>query len=115
MSESPYFDDFGNLNSIISKERRCFFCGCPSNLQIHHVFGGAFRGKSTEYGLFVFLCPKCHAELHFGKDSRAMQDRLKSVAQARFCRLHSKKEFMEEFGRGFPSEAESIDVKDMGF
>lgn len=42
MSNSPYFDAFGNLKSIISKDRRCWFCGSANGLEIHHAFSGCF-------------------------------------------------------------------------
>ena len=109
-----YFDDFDNLNSIISKEGKCFFCGSREKLEIHHVFGGSLRGKSTKYGLYVFLCPKCHSELHFGKKSRKMTDKLKSVAQEAFERLYPRELFLKEFHGNFIMNSPSIDIEPVG-
>lgn len=45
-------------------ERRCFICGQnnPADpLELHHIFGAAYRRKSDKYGLVVYLCgDKCH-------------------------------------------------------
>lgn len=110
----PYFDYFGNLNSIISKEPKCFFCSSKENLQIHHVFGNSLRDKCTKYGLYVFLCPKCHGELHFGKKSRKMTDRLKSVAQEAFERFYPRDLFLKEFHANFIINSPSIDIEPVG-
>ena len=109
----PYFDYFGNLNSIISKEPKCFFCSSKENLQIHHVFGNSLRDKSTKYGLYVFLCPRCHRELHFGESSRSMTDELKSVAQEAFERKYGKEKFLKEFHANFKKEIPSIEIGSM--
>lgn len=34
----------------------CWLCGRWGHLEEHHIFGGAYRKKSTKYGLTVFLC-----------------------------------------------------------
>ena len=45
-------------------ERRCFLCGQNNPLdplERHHIFGAAYRKKSEQYGLVVYLCgSKCH-------------------------------------------------------
>ena len=45
-------------------ERRCFLCGrngAQDPLERHHIFGGAYRGKSEKYGAVVWLCgDRCH-------------------------------------------------------
>ena len=43
-------------------EWQCYGCGRNQNLERHEIFGGAFRRKSKEYGLWVHLCPRCHRE-----------------------------------------------------
>jgi hypothetical protein len=52
-------------------------------LDCHHIFGGAYRDKSEQYGLKVYLHhSKCHI---FGKDSvhqnPAVSNKLKAYAQ----------------------------------
>lgn len=42
----------------------CWLCGrngCGDPLDKHHIFGGANRKKSEQYGLWVYLCHgRCH-------------------------------------------------------
>lgn len=44
--------------------KRCWLCGRNGNgdpLDVHHIFGGAYRKKSEKYGLVVYLCHnRCH-------------------------------------------------------
>ena len=44
--------------------RECWLCGkngCADPLDRHHIFGGAYRSKSEQYGLWVYLCHhSCH-------------------------------------------------------
>lgn len=66
----------------------CLLCGMNANvepLDCHHVFGGANRKKSEQYGLKVYLHhSKCHI---FGKNSvhqnNAINNKLKAIAQRR--------------------------------
>lgn len=48
----------------------CWLCGrngANDPLDVHHIFGGALRSKSEQYGLTVLLCHKrCHI---FGPDA----------------------------------------------
>lgn len=43
-------------------EWQCYGCGRNRNLERHEIYGGAFRRKSKEYGLWVHLCDMCHRE-----------------------------------------------------
>ena len=42
--------------------RRCYFCGKTQGLERHHIYNGAFRKKSEQYGAVVDLCHACHNE-----------------------------------------------------
>lgn len=48
--------------------RSCWLCGKNGQrdpLDVHHIFGGAYRERSEKYGLTVYLC---HSSCHmFGK------------------------------------------------
>lgn len=48
------------------EEKKCFLCGSYRNLECHHIFGGANRKLSEQYGLKVMLCHNCHNEPPFG-------------------------------------------------
>ena len=75
------------VKSILQEDNtHCFLCGMNANLEpldCHHVFGGANRKKSEQYGLKVYLHhSKCHI---FGKDSvhqnNKISNKLKAIAQ----------------------------------
>lgn len=77
------------MESIIQKNKdRCYICGgaaCGDRLDKHHVFGGALRNKSEQYGLTVFLHhEKCHI---FGEyavhKNAAVNRRLQAKVQAK--------------------------------
>lgn len=58
-------DRNGYAPSIIyQQEGSCFVCGKYLPLQRHEIFHGANRKKSKQFGLWVNLCPYCHAEVH---------------------------------------------------
>ena len=53
--------------SIIQEDREhCFICGRHKNaeyfgLDEHHVFSSAYRKKSEQYGLKIYIChDRCH-------------------------------------------------------
>lgn len=55
------------MKSIIQADREhCFICGRNNRadywgLDEHHVYGGALRKKSEQYGLKVYIChDRCH-------------------------------------------------------
>lgn len=76
----------------------CFFCGRQATDR-HHIFGGANRAKSEKYKLIVYLCRKCHDELHFGK--RDKMDYLHQYGQRLFNTLYPNLNFRSIFGRNY--------------
>ena len=86
----------------------CFLCGMNKNLEPldkHHVFNGADRTKSEEYGLTVYLHhDKCHI---FGKDSvhknNEIRFRLCAYAQRRAMEHYGwgLEDWIERFGRNY--------------
>ena len=42
----------------------CEICHKWTALEVHHVFNGAFRKKSEQYGAVVEICRECHDDLH---------------------------------------------------
>ena len=62
------------MKSIISTEKRCYLCGSPHWIEIHHVYPGFNRSTSDDYGLTVPLCHYCHNEplngVHHNKERR---------------------------------------------
>lgn len=48
---------------IFKTSRFCEICGAQA-CDIHHVFGGTARQISDKYGATVFICRKCHDDIH---------------------------------------------------
>ena len=97
------------VKSIIQEDRKhCFLCGMNANLEpldCHHVFGGANRNLSEEYGLKVYLHhSKCHI---FGKNSvhqnAEVSRRLKAIAQQKAMEYYgwTVEDFRRIFGKSY--------------
>ena len=55
------------MKSIIQDEndRKCFLCSSTRNLEMHHIFNGnPMRQKSEDFGAKVWLCRRCHEDIH---------------------------------------------------
>ena len=49
----------------------CYRCHNTVQTARHEIYGGALRSKSKQFGLWINVCPQCHAAVH---DSGEMQD-----------------------------------------
>lgn len=89
-------------------ERACWLCGrngCADPLDRHHIFGGALRRKSEQYGAVVDLChSRCHESgpeaVH--RDSETMR-RLHEYGQRMLMDKlgWTTADFIREFGRNY--------------
>lgn len=53
------------MKSIIPQDPQvCYLCGRRNATDVHHVYPGANRQVSDQYGLTVRLCRDCHRDLH---------------------------------------------------
>lgn len=87
--------------SIVSTYHSCFLCGSTKNIEIHHIFGGSNRKKSTEYGLIVPLCDKCHRGnqgVHFNKEKMLY---LKRIGQQMFQKYYPNENFLSIFHKNY--------------
>lgn len=85
-------------------ERHCQFCGSVRDLETHHVFGGANRRKSDQYGLCLTLCRRCHNEPPMGVHYNAqVMFALRKAAQAKAMEVYgwSAADFIRLFGRNY--------------
>lgn len=72
------------------------------NLESHHIFGGANRILSEEYGLKVTLCHHCHNEPPYGvHHNKDMMDELHKLGQTMFNKRFPDKDFTEIFGKNY--------------
>jgi hypothetical protein len=97
------------MKSILSNEKVCFLCGANGPLEKHHIYGGAFRKKSEQQGLWVYLCHSCHNEPPNGvHHNRERMDALRAEAERAWINARNKEvlqssidNFIREFGRNY--------------
>ena len=93
------------MKSIIQSKHECYCCHTTRNLEEHHIFAGAYRNKSEQYGLKVYLCNKHHTGdegVHSGH--KWLDKALKTIAQHRFEQEFPELDFVEIFGRNYAPE-----------
>ena len=86
----------------------CFLCGRNGSmdpLEMHHIFGGAYRKKSEKYGLVVYLCGhRCHREgAQSAHRCRETREKLRRYGQRKVMQEQSwdVARFIREFGRNY--------------
>lgn len=90
------------MKSVINNEKKCFVCGSPFNIHVHHVYAGGRRKASEKYGAWVYLCAYHHnmsdEGVHF---NRELDLKIKAIAQAELEKTMSRDEFRRHFGRSY--------------
>ena len=86
----------------------CWKCGrngCADPLDKHHLFGGALRAKSEQYGLWVYLCHNlCHEN---GPDAAHQNEetmqKLHEYGQRKAMAENNwtTEDFIREFGKNY--------------
>ena len=83
---------------MINDKFECYICGASGTLQRHHCLHGIRRKAADKYDLTVYLCPRCHMELH---DHGIGDLMLEQLAQAHFEAEHGHEKYMEVFGKNY--------------
>lgn len=92
------------MKSIMQYQKECYFCGSTASLEKHHIFNGAYRTKSENLGLTVYLCHNCHNEPPYGVHHNADEmKRLKAEGQAAAMNYYgwSEERFRDMFGKSY--------------
>lgn len=88
--------------SVIQDEKVCFICGTTYNLELHHIYRGAYRKASDRYGLVVWLCNPHHTGNQGVHNGNVIVDKyLKQLGQRKFEENHSREEFIRHFGHSY--------------
>jgi hypothetical protein len=89
--------------SIITEDMHtCMICKTTRNIERHHVcFGSADRKISDKYGLIVPLCSDCHRGRTGVHQCRAVDLKMKQLAQRTFEEKYSREKWMELFRRNY--------------
>ena len=90
------------MRSVLQDNKECFVCAKTYDLECHHIFRGAYRRKSENYGLKVWLCHEHHTGNKGVHNGNVAVDRyLKELAQRKFEETYSREKFIETFGRSY--------------
>lgn len=91
------------MKSIMQSEKKCFLCRREDGLDVHHCIEGSYRDQSTEYGLTIWLCRKCHRRLH---DNEGDMKEIRRLAQLKAMSYYkwTDEDFRNIFGRSFINE-----------
>ena len=90
------------MQSLISKEKKCYVCNTESNIHKHHIYMGANRGNSEKIGAWVYLCGFHHNQSNEGVHFNPKLDQeLKELAQQKYEENHTRDEFMSIIKRNY--------------
>ena len=81
--------------------RQCYITGRTYELDKHHIFNGALRKKSEDYGLWVYLNHDVHMKAHGTKQGQEVLKWLKQQGQEAFERRYGHEKFMKEFHKNY--------------
>lgn len=88
--------------SIISNEKECFLCKSTMNLHKHHIYPGALRDKSEQYGCWIYLCAIHHnmsnEGIHF---NREFDKQVRALCQKKFNQVYPDKDFIKIFKKSY--------------
>lgn len=85
-------------NSILDTIKgECYLCYRTCQTHKHHIYGGANRSISEEYGFFVYLCPECHRMVHAEGEYARMF--LKKPCEIEYEKTHEPEDFFKLIGR----------------
>ena len=92
--------DANGYNESLLPSNGCYICGIGGDLARHEVFEGINRRKSKADGMWVTLCPECHARVHqFPKDHMWLKKRAQKIYME-----HNNVDtqgFIERYGRNY--------------
>lgn len=84
---------------------RCELCGRHGETETHHIFNGAYRKKSEEYGAVIPVCRICHNAIHAKAELRKV---LKLKYQIKIEKEHglTDEQFIQLFGKSYKIKTE---------
>ena len=90
------------MKSILQNTKVCYLCGAVTGLERHHIFAGVANRKLSErFGLWVYLCQRCHTGTDGAQYDREKNMRLKRDAQMAFEQDYSREEWMRIFRKNY--------------
>lgn len=88
-----------NKEQKMKEKKECAICGRYEYLEEHHLIpGNGLRKLSDQYHLTINICRNCHNMIHHDKEFLEIS---KKWGQKKFEKDHTRKEFIEIFGRSY--------------
>lgn len=86
------------MESIICNDKECFICYSPY-VQKHHIYkSNKCRKIADQEGLWVWLCPEHHRQVHL---DRKLDVAFMRLGQELFEETHTRTEFREKFNKSY--------------
>lgn len=91
------------MESIIQKNKECWYCKTTYNLNLHHIYFGPNRKVSDKNGFVVYLCTYHHTGTYgvHGKNGNDRNIELKQICQKKYEENHTRDEFIKLIGRSY--------------
>lgn len=97
---------------VVNSDFECLVTGSNQNLHKHHIFNGAYKTKSDQYGFVVYLVGALHNQSNEGVHfDREFSLALKRNAQQQFEYDNSREDFIREFGQSYIMD-DSLDYEE---
>lgn len=93
-----------NPSKLATEPEVCFICRRRLDTARHEIFYGPNRTNSKRQGLWINVCPDCHAAIHREPGRFTW---LKQTGQKRFEEMRPRAEFVAIFGRNYLDEEEA--------
>lgn len=93
----------GKYKSIVQPHQlECAICGkgmFPELYDTHHIFNGAYKRKSENDGMLLFVHRCCHRQIH---DNAYVQNQVKRYAERIWLENYGTKEdFIKRYGKDY--------------
>lgn len=95
-------DSNGYNKSLLDTEYGvCYLCSYHGDTARHEIFyGTGTRALSKRFGLWINLCPRCHAEVHADKEGEKAMTLTEDAKTAFIAEGHTEYQFTEWFIKG---------------
>lgn len=94
MSKSLFNEEHNNI---------CYLCHIWNySLDRHHLLTGVrHRTLADDDGLYIYICRKCHNNLHSSIHYIDKLEELKQMAQRKYEETHTRDEFVERYKKSY--------------
>lgn len=87
----------------MSNKKECYICHTTINLHKHHIYAGAFRKKSEDWGCWCYLCAKHHnmSGLQSVHGNPKLNRKLRLECEIKFKEKYNEELYMKVFKKSY--------------